>query len=160
MSKEITTPEHLTKTPDHESERETAPAKEVPIEHPQEQPAVSTQPTVTPAIPDEVGAVDHLTPEQEKEKQEIEDILEEDLGDLYMELDPETQKTFKESGEQTISTVMALLHKTKVHTKSIIRAISKWLRIIPGVNKYFVEQEAKLKTDKIIEVHDELHHHD
>jgi len=25
-----------------------------------------------------------------------------------------------------------------------------WLKILPGVNKFFLEQEAKIKTDKIL----------
>ena len=34
----------------------------------------------------------------------------------------------------------------------IIDVIKKWLSIIPGINKFFLEQEAKIKTDKIMEL--------
>mgnify|MGYP007030126443 CR=1 FL=1 len=35
--------------------------------------------------------------------------------------------------------------------KKIINRIRSWLSIIPGVNSYYVDQEAKIKTEKILE---------
>ncbi len=98
-----------------------------------------------------------LTPEDEQEVEEVEHILEEDLGDIYKELDPQSQKTFKEQGETTARTIVMLLHKVKIKTRLIMRTISKWLFIIPGVNRNFVEQESKIKTDKIIDMHEHEH---
>jgi len=33
--------------------------------------------------------------------------------------------------------------------------IKKWLLLIPGVNKYFLEQEAKIKADEIVKMKNE-----
>lgn len=88
--------------------------------------------------------------------EEVEDILEDDLESIYTELDPNTQKTFKEQGEETAKQIVVTIHKLKHHTRKIIKLISSWLKIIPGINKLFVEQEAKIKTDKIEK---EISHH-
>jgi len=100
-----------------------------------------------------------LTPEDEQEVEEVEHILEEDLGDIYKELDPQSQKTFKEQGEVTAKTIVMLLHKVKIRTRLIMKTISKWLFIIPGVNRNFVEQESKIKTDRIVDMHEHEHEH-
>lgn len=83
----------------------------------------------------------------------IEGILEEDLGELYNNLTPQEQKAFKIKGEQTAQSIFQLVyHKSKIKVKKIIKLISNWLSMIPGVNRYFLEQEAKIKADKIIEL--------
>jgi len=82
----------------------------------------------------------------------IESIMEEDLVDVYVNMTPEIQKKFKEEGEKTAFRIEKLLQKTKVKIKEIIKLIRGWLMIIPGVNKYFMEQEAKIKTDKILRI--------
>lgn len=84
--------------------------------------------------------------------QAIENILEEDLGDVYFSLTPDKQREFKRKGEETAVKISILTQKTKVKVKKIISLIRDWLLLIPGVNKFFLEQEAKIKTDKIIEL--------
>jgi hypothetical protein len=42
------------------------------------------------------------------------------------------------------------MDSAKFKVKAIVDLIKKWLAIIPGVNKFFLEQEAKIKTDQII----------
>lgn len=84
--------------------------------------------------------------------QAIENILEEDLGDVYFSLTPQKQQEFKKAGEETAIKISILVQKTKVKAKKIISLIRDWLLLIPGVNKFFLEQEAKIKADKIIEL--------
>lgn len=43
-----------------------------------------------------------------------------------------------------------MLQATKVQTKKIVELLLAWLRIIPGVNRFFLEQEAKIKADKLL----------
>lgn len=81
---------------------------------------------------------------------EIESILAEDLTDLYLALSPEKQQEFKTIGEQTASKVRELVQAAKINAKKIFQLIRDWMRIIPGVNRFFLEQEAKIKTDKIL----------
>jgi len=81
---------------------------------------------------------------------QVESILEEDLGEIYARLDPYTQQQFKVKGEATVRGVFQLISQAKVQVKKIIDLIRNWLKIIPGINKYFLEQEVKIKTDKIL----------
>ena len=44
------------------------------------------------------------------------------------------------------------MKSTKVKVKKILKLILEWLRILPGINRFFLEQEAKIKTDRIIQL--------
>lgn len=80
----------------------------------------------------------------------IEKILAEDLEDVYKALPDNLKNDFKITGEETARKIEELVAKVKVNTKKIVKLIVNWLKIIPGVNKFFLEQEAKIKTDAII----------
>ncbi len=86
---------------------------------------------------------------------EIEGILSEDLTDLYLAMPPEKQQLFKTKGEETASKVRELVRAAKINAKKIFQLIRDWLKIVPGVNRFFLEQEAKIKTDKILLVSEE-----
>jgi hypothetical protein len=85
---------------------------------------------------------------------QIESILEEDLADLFFRLDPQTQLEFKMEGEKTIQGIDKVLAQTKIRVKKIVDLIRHWLKLIPGINRHFLEQEAKIKTDKILALAD------
>lgn len=89
--------------------------------------------------------------EKEREKK-IEEILSDGLNDVFLGMSPKKQKEFKEEGERTISHINKLLSKTKINVEKIINLIKRWLSVIPKVNRFFLEQEAKIKTDKIIKL--------
>ena len=57
---------------------------------------------------------------------------------------------FKIKGEETAGKIRELLKSTHIKVKKIFRLIYEWLRLLPGVNKFFLEQEAKIKTDNIV----------
>lgn len=80
----------------------------------------------------------------------VEKILEEGLNDSFQRLSPIAKQEFKIKGEQTASQIRELLKSTHVKVKKIFRLILDWLRMLPGINRFFLEQEAKIKTDKII----------
>lgn len=85
---------------------------------------------------------------------EIETIMEKDLAEAYKELTPIQQQEFKIKGEQVAWEIRNLLKKTHVKVKSVFRLILEWLKMLPGINKFFLEQEAKIKTDKILNMQD------
>ncbi len=80
----------------------------------------------------------------------IEKILEEGMNDSFQRLSPVAQQEFKLKGEQTATQIRDLLKDTHIKVKKILRLILDWLRMLPGINHFFLEQEAKIKTDKII----------
>ncbi len=89
---------------------------------------------------------------QAKQQKQIEKVLAEGLEEIYLSLTPEKQKEFKIAGEETAKKINQLLAKAKVKIGDIIKLIKKWLSIIPGLNSYFLEQEAKIKADEILKM--------
>ncbi len=81
---------------------------------------------------------------------QIEEIMEQDLGDAYNELTPIQKQEFKIKGERTAWEIRNLMKKAHVGAKTIFKLILEWLKVLPGINRFFLEQEAKIKTDKIL----------
>ncbi|MFH0892747.1 MAG: hypothetical protein V1867_08330 [Candidatus Falkowbacteria bacterium] len=96
------------------------------------------------------GPYGGATPAFKARQKKIEVILEKDLGDIFAGMTPEKQKEFKLVGEETAAKINELIGRGKVKVKKIIDLIRKWLSLVPGVNKFFLEQEAKIKADEII----------
>lgn len=81
---------------------------------------------------------------------EVEKVMEEGLKDAFKELTPLQRQEFKIKGEQTAYQIRDLLRATHIKVKKIIKLIMEWLKMLPGINRFFLEQEAKIKTDKIV----------
>ncbi len=93
-----------------------------------------------------------VSEEKQARAKEIDDVLAFGLNDIFLSLSPEKQEEFKQKGEETVAKINNLLDKAKVNLGKIVILIKKWLAIIPGVNRFFLEQEAKIKADKIIKL--------
>ncbi len=91
-----------------------------------------------------------LTPLKDEIAVKIEKILEENLNDSYQRLSPVAKQEFKLKGEQTAAQIRDMLKDTHVRVKKILQLVLDWLRMLPGINRFFLEQEAKIKTDRII----------
>ncbi len=85
-------------------------------------------------------------------QQQIENILEEDLAEVYSELSPLQQIQFKIKGEQTAKKINILLQAVKIKIQEIVRLILDWLGLLPNVSRYFIQQEAKIKAEKILKL--------
>jgi len=83
----------------------------------------------------------------------IEKVMESGLADEFKKLSPISQQEFKIKGENTALEIRNILKHTHIKAKSIFYLIVEWLRTLPGINKFFLEQEAKIKTDQIIELY-------
>lgn len=83
----------------------------------------------------------------------IEKILESGVGDAYNRLSPIAKQEFKMEGEQTAMKIRELLKSAHVKVKKIFQLIMEWLKLLPGVNHFFLEQEAKIKTDRVLGLH-------
>ncbi|MFA5185510.1 MAG: hypothetical protein WC551_03410 [Patescibacteria group bacterium] len=117
---------------------QAAPTEKAPVTKIIEGQPVTAAPV--PALP-----ADELTVRVEK-------IMEDGLGDYYSKLTPEAQLKFKEKGEVTAKELTAMVRGFKVKFKRALQILRDWLLCIPGINKFFLEQEAKIKVDKIIEL--------
>lgn len=83
-------------------------------------------------------------------KKKVENILEEGLFEAYSKMSKDKQKKFKSIGEEISFKITIMVQQLKVHASKIVNLIKDWLHLIPGVDRFFLEQEAKIKTDKIL----------
>lgn len=109
--------------------------------------AASTNQATTTAP---ISPVAPITPRQEA----IDDILEDGLTDIYLSLSPEKQQELQKVGAQTVRQIDVLLDHVKSQWRKIMSLVRNFLSIIPGLNKFFLEQEVKIKTDRIIALKD------
>lgn len=106
------------------------------------------KPTQIPQIRDEVTI-------------RVEKIMEEGLADAFAEMTGIQKQEFKIKGEKTAMEIRNYLRGSKVKMKKIFQLLIDWLKLLPGVNRFFLEQEAKIKADKIIslkKINDNLNH--
>ena len=87
--------------------------------------------------------------------QNVEQILEEDLAETYAKMNPALQAKFRKEGERVTGRIVAMVRGAKVKAREVLTLITGWLKLIPGVNKFFLIQEAKIKTDKIVALGEE-----
>lgn len=131
-----------------EAAPEIQPEREVRPEHPsRERVEAEPPPTVAPpqaAAPQPAAAAKH------PDVIAVERILEENLEEIYQRLPAQKQAEFRVKGEETASKIVLLLQQAKLKVKHILDLIRDWLKLIPGVNKFFLEQEAKIKADKLL----------
>ncbi len=122
-------------------------------------PAVEVRPVVKENLPENTASQTNTTvasapvlPAKPQMVRDIETALEEGLSELYTAMPPTLQAEFRQKGEETSSKIISILQKGKDVAKKVFEAIVEWLKLIPGVNKFFLEQEAKIKTDKILHI--------
>ncbi len=123
--------------------------KENALENDRENILADTEGRVSAETPGALNASGGVLAQRQKE---IEKVLEKDLEEIYLSMDEQKKEEFKIMGEETAREINVLLEKAKVKVTKIIALIKKWLSIIPGVNKFFIEQEAKIKADEIIKL--------
>ncbi|MDP2709532.1 MAG: hypothetical protein Q8O93_05875 [bacterium] len=98
------------------------------------------------------GPVGGIISQRAKRQKEIESVMSSGLEDVYLSLTPAKRREFKKAGELAAAKINGLLEKVKLNLGEIVKLIKKWLALIPGVNKYFLEQEAKIKADEIVKM--------
>lgn len=81
---------------------------------------------------------------------EIENIMADGLEAPYRSMTPEQQEKFRKKGEEVAKAIENMITHVKLTARKVLHLIREWLKLIPGVNRYFLEQEAKLKTDEIM----------
>lgn len=80
----------------------------------------------------------------------VEKILEEDIASVYKQMPPKAQAKFKIEGERLTKELSEMIRTLKITAERVLSLITAWLKLIPGVNKFFLIQEAKIKTDKVL----------
>ena len=80
----------------------------------------------------------------------VEKILEEGLGDYVSEMPEAAKERFTKKGKEVAEEIAVMVRKFGVTVKKVMKLIRDWLLTIPGVNKFFLEQETKIKMDHIL----------
>ncbi len=115
-------------------------------------PVETTVPLAPAASAPAAPAIPAASPADAARVAEIERILEEDLSELYFKLPEDKKAEFRRTGEETARQIDILLSAASVKAKKIVDLIRRWLSLIPGINKFFLEQEAKIKTDHLLKM--------
>ncbi|MBI4599910.1 hypothetical protein HY732_03225 [Candidatus Uhrbacteria bacterium] len=133
-------PEQAEKHAEKHERPSAAPTERHPAEKPKAAGAPAAIPTAAPVRPLKKSAL----------LSSIENVLEEGLLSIYKDLTPKQRKQFKHEGERVAATIEKVLKKAQVKLIELIRIIRRWLQMLPGVNVFFLEQEAKIKAEKIL----------
>lgn len=96
-----------------------------------------TAPAAVPIVKDEVTT-------------EVEKILEDGLGEYIPDMPEEARVRFITKGGEVAGQLSVMVRTLNVQATIVIELIKEWLLTIPGVNRYFIEQESKIKTDRIM----------
>lgn len=137
---------------------EAAPEFEIAKEQAEKQPAVAKEtapkePSAPAAMPVKIKKIIKPVPVVRDEMTvKVEKILSAGLEDTYAKLSPVARQEFKLKGEQTAVKIRELLQSAKIKVKKIFNLILQWLSLLPNINRFFLEQEAKIKTDRVIEL--------
>lgn len=83
---------------------------------------------------------------------EVEKILEYGLGDYIPDMPDEARERFLKKGGEVAAQLSVMVRTLNVQVSLVVGLIKEWLLTIPGVNRYYIEQEAKIKTDQIVEL--------
>lgn len=140
----VTTPEVVTNAPE-QTAKETAfeKYKQVNDENPEESPYVIKQAKPTKSDIQQATV-------KSQQLQDIEDLMTKDLSEMYQRMSPEDQQKFKAKGEEVAQEIDSLLQRAKLTAKRVLHLIRSWLKLVPGINKFFLEQEAKIKAEELI----------
>lgn len=115
--------------------------KKVDTDHPEQSPYVIKSSIQTPAV---------VAPQKSQSLVATEKLLSENLEDFFVSLDPAKQEEFRLKGEETATKIDEMVTTFRAKARQVISLIKQWLLLIPGINKFFLEQEAKIKTQKIM----------
>jgi len=107
-------------------------------------------PVITKTAPVQTASRDRSA--KSPELLEIEAIMSEGLDKAYMSMSTEKRQEFRRTGEQTAKNIQNLLTTGKATVQKIRALLIKWLKMLPGINKFFLEQEAKIKADRMIDM--------
>ncbi len=67
-------------------------------------------------------------------------------------MNPALRQKFRKEGERVTAQIVEMVRHAKVNARMVLKLLTDWLKLIPGVNHFFLTQEAKIKTDRILKL--------
>ncbi len=138
--------------PQRENETSKKPEIEKKSENQQEQTQTETH---TPTAPTKTILTDDTPALGDETYTQVEELLSRDLEEYYEQMNPQEQERFATTGEKVAREISTMLDQGKTSFKKFVQLISNWLKLIPGVNKFFLEKESKKRADALISKHEE-----
>lgn len=123
--------------------------QEKPLAEQQIEPSATPVPPLPP--PSTQGEATLALSQKDPDLTAIESILSDGLAELYRGMSSSAQDKFRVRGEQAASKIREIITRAKLRARKVATLIRGWLRMIPGVSHFFLEQETKIKTDRIME---------
>lgn len=80
----------------------------------------------------------------------VEQTLETGLGDMVNRLPDVAKERFTAKGKEIAMQLTKSVYAGIPQSRVVVELVKAWLLTLPSVNKYFLEQEAKIRTDAII----------
>ncbi|MBN1585536.1 hypothetical protein JW899_04185 [Candidatus Uhrbacteria bacterium] len=117
--------------------------------------AVQEESAPVSALPVSLRSVTPSVPAKDAYQQRLERVLEDGLTDIYLSMPKPQRQAFRVEGERVASRLRQAIDSTRIRASEILETITAWLRMIPGINRWFLEQEAKIKTDRVIQLAEE-----
>jgi hypothetical protein len=117
-----------------------------------EQAGSAAIPVVPPSVKQQAHKPRASVRERDPVIVEVEKILEDGIGPFYAAMPDEAKAEFKKKGEAVALEISDMVRTFHVRFRRLISLITSWLKTIPGVNRYFLAQEAKIKADRIVEL--------
>jgi hypothetical protein len=81
---------------------------------------------------------------------EVEGKLSDGLWDAYKSMHPAQRSKFKAEGERVAAYARDGIKAGKLAAEKLLDMIVNWLRMIPRVDRWFLVQDAKIKTDALM----------
>ena len=160
MPKSVEVPETAVEAADDVAVAEREALKEMTAESQQEgflEQAIEAEEapttTINPAAP--IGQAPTVAAEPVTKDEitlEVERILEEGLGDYVPDMPEEARQRFLKKGGEVAAQLSIAVRTLNVQVAIVVELIKEWLMTIPGVNRYFIEQESKIKTDLLVQL--------
>lgn len=88
----------------------------------------------------------------DKVSEDVQKILEDGLEEAIVTMPEEAKQRFLQKGREIGTIVADMVRQYKVEVKRVLHMLKDWLTTIPGINRFFLEKEAKIKTDRILEL--------
>lgn len=113
-----------------------------------EKPEATSQTAVeTLVLPEGVPVA---SPEQDEVLVQVKKILEDELGEDFERLSDAAKERFFTKGNELARQLAVRIRKRALPPGLVHKGVTKWLSTIPRVNKYFLEQAAKTRTDTLL----------
>ncbi|MBP9762969.1 hypothetical protein KBD34_05145 [Patescibacteria group bacterium] len=88
----------------------------------------------------------------DKVAEDVDTILKDGLEEAVAAMPEDAKQRFWQKGKEIGALVADMVRHYKVEVKRVLHLLKEWLISIPGVNRFFLEQEAKIKTDRILDL--------